>query len=64
MGVGRDGTPGDNYTPGVELLGRQTIFAEGCRGSLTKGLFERFDLRDGVDVIAVIDPYDLPFVSS
>ena len=49
MGVGRDGEPGDNYTPGVELLGRQTIFAEGCRGSLTKGLFERFGLRDGVD---------------
>ncbi len=49
MGVGRDGKPGDNYTPGVELLGRQTIFAEGCRGSLTKGLFERFGLRDGVD---------------
>ena len=49
MGVRRDGTPGDNHTPGVELIGRQTIFAEGCRGSLTKGLFERFDLRDGVD---------------
>jgi len=49
MGVRRNGTPGDNHTPGVELIGRQTIFAEGCRGSLTKGLFERFDLRDGVD---------------
>ncbi len=49
MGVGRDGEPGANHTPGVELLGRQTVFAEGCRGSLTKGLFERFNLRDGVD---------------
>ncbi len=49
MGVGRDGERGDNYTPGMELLARQTIFAEGCRGSLTKGLFERFNLRDGVD---------------
>ena len=49
MGVGRDGKPGTNHTIGVELLGRQTVFAEGCRGSLTKGLFERFNLRDGVD---------------
>ena len=49
MGVGGDGKPGDNYTPGVELIGRQTVFAEGCRGSLTKGLFARFGLRDGVD---------------
>ena len=49
MGVSRDGKPGTNHTIGVELLGRQTVFAEGCRGSLTKGLFERFSLRDGVD---------------
>ena len=49
MGVGRDGEPKASFEPGVELLARQTIFAEGCRGSLTKGLFERFSLRDGVD---------------
>ena len=49
MGIGRDGEPKDTYTPGVELLARQTLFAEGCRGSLTKTLFERFGLRDGVD---------------
>ncbi|WP_395698388.1 electron transfer flavoprotein-ubiquinone oxidoreductase [Methylocella sp.] len=45
MGVGKDGARTANFTPGVELLARQTIFAEGCRGSLTKTLFERFDLR-------------------
>ena len=49
MGIGRDGQPTDAYQPGVELRGRQTLFAEGCRGSLTKTLFERFKLRDGVD---------------
>lgn len=49
MGIGRDGTPTDAYTPGVELRARFTLFAEGCRGSLTKTLFERFPLRDGVD---------------
>ena len=49
MGIGRDGEPTANHQPGVELLARQTLFAEGCRGSLTKGLFEKFNLRDGVD---------------
>jgi electron-transferring-flavoprotein dehydrogenase len=49
MGVGKDGKPTANFQPGVALLGRQTIFAEGCRGSLTKTLMARFDLRKGVD---------------
>ena len=49
MGIGKDGQHTGNYTRGVELHGKQTIFAEGCRGSLTKTLFERFKLRDGVD---------------
>ena len=49
MGVGRDGEPKATFEPGVELLGRQTIFAEGCRGHLSKGLLERFSLRDGLD---------------
>ena len=49
MGVGQDGEQKDTYTPGVELHARQTLFAEGCRGSLTKTLFEQFELRDGVE---------------
>ena len=49
MGIGRDGEQTANYQPGVELHARQTIFAEGCRGSLSKGLMEKFALRDGVD---------------
>ena len=49
MGIGKDGEPTANHQPGYELHARQTIFAEGCRGSLTKALFERFGLRDGVD---------------
>jgi electron-transferring-flavoprotein dehydrogenase len=49
LGVGRDGEPTDAYQPGMELHARQTVFAEGCRGSLTKTLFERFALRTGVD---------------
>ncbi len=49
MGIGRDGEPTDSYTPGVELIARETLFAEGCRGSLSKRLIERFQLRDGSD---------------
>jgi len=49
MGIGKDGKPTDHVQPGVELIGKQTLFAEGCRGSLTKTLFERFDLRAGID---------------
>ncbi|WP_029008832.1 electron transfer flavoprotein-ubiquinone oxidoreductase [Azospirillum halopraeferens] len=49
MGIGRDGRPTANHTPGMDLPARQTIIAEGCRGSLTAALFDRFDLRRGVD---------------
>ncbi|MGC6485579.1 MAG: electron transfer flavoprotein-ubiquinone oxidoreductase [Candidatus Puniceispirillales bacterium] len=49
MGIGKDGEKTDGYEPGMELLGKQTIFAEGCRGHLTKTLFEKFDLREGKD---------------
>jgi len=49
MGIGKDGEPTDSFEPGVELLGRQTIFAEGCRGSLSGELMPKFNLRDGVE---------------
>ena len=46
MGVGKDGTQGTNFEPGIELHGKQVIFAEGCRGSLSKQLIEKFNLRE------------------
>ena len=49
MGIGKDGQPNGQYTPGIELHAKQTFFAEGCRGSLTKTLFERFNLRKDAD---------------
>ncbi len=49
MGRTKNGAEGPHFAPGMELHAKQTIFAEGCRGSLTKTLFERFQLRDGVD---------------
>jgi electron-transferring-flavoprotein dehydrogenase len=49
LGIGKDGQHTHNFQPGMELHARQTIFAEGCRGSLTKELWAKFNLRDGVD---------------
>jgi electron-transferring-flavoprotein dehydrogenase len=49
MGIGKDGNQTAQYQPGMELHAKQTIFAEGCRGSLTKTLFEKYDLRKGVE---------------
>ena len=49
MGVAKDGTHKPDYQPGMELHAQYTLFAEGCRGSLSQALMERFNLRDGVD---------------
>jgi electron-transferring-flavoprotein dehydrogenase len=50
MGVDRDGNKIDGlYEPGVELHAKQTVFAEGCRGSLSKQLIDQFNLRAGKD---------------
>ena len=49
MGISKNGEKTDGYMPGMDLLAKQTIFAEGCRGHLTKGLFETYELREGKD---------------
>jgi electron-transferring-flavoprotein dehydrogenase len=49
MGVARDGHHKDTYTEGMELHAKYTLIAEGARGSLSKMLFAKFDLRAGVD---------------
>lgn len=46
MGINKQGEKTAHFQPGVELHAKQTIFAEGCRGSLTKILFEKFKLRE------------------
>lgn len=47
MGVGHNGEPTANYTPGMELHAKYTLFAEGCRGHLGKRLIEKFALASG-----------------
>ena len=49
MGIEKSGEHGPNYQPGMELRAAYTLLAEGCRGSLTKKVIDRFKLRDGRD---------------
>jgi electron-transferring-flavoprotein dehydrogenase len=47
MGVARDGSHEDNFTPGIALTGKYTLFAEGARGSLSKMLIKKLGLDAG-----------------
>lgn len=49
MGIGKDGQPTEVHQPGIELRATYTLFAEGCRGSLSKTLMQRFDLNKNAD---------------
>ncbi len=44
MGIGKDGKPKENFTRGMELRAKYTLFGEGARGNLTKSLLARFGL--------------------
>lgn len=45
MGVARDGSRKNTFTAGIELRARYTLIAEGARGSLTRSLEQKFNLR-------------------
>jgi len=47
FGIGKDGQPGPDYQPGVELHAKYTFIGEGVRGSLAKVLKAKFGLNDG-----------------
>ncbi len=47
FGIGKDGERKESYQPGMELRAKYVLFAEGCRGSLTKRLEKKFNLREG-----------------
>ncbi|GJD96211.1 Electron transfer flavoprotein-ubiquinone oxidoreductase [Methylobacterium iners] len=49
LGIAKSGEPRDDYTRGMELRGKYTVFGEGARGSLTKGLIDRFGLNANSD---------------
>lgn len=44
LGLNKQGQQKPSYQAGVELQAKYTLFAEGCRGSLSKQLAERFQL--------------------
>ena len=65
MGKNADGTPGPQYEPGMELLGKYVFLGEGVRGSLSKQVIAKYELdRDsdaqkygvGMKEIWEIDP--------
>jgi electron-transferring-flavoprotein dehydrogenase len=49
LGVAKDGHHKGDFTPGMNLFGKYTFFAEGARGSLTKRLNAKFGLHEGRD---------------
>src|SRR4029079_10234895 len=46
---GKDGKQKGSYQPGMAIKGKYTIFAEGCRGSLSARVMEMFNLRSKAD---------------
>ena len=47
FGISADGTKGDSYEPGMELLGKYVFLGEGVRGSLSKEVIAKYDLSAG-----------------
>ncbi len=49
VGIDKNGNKKNNYQPGMDILAKYTLFAEGARGSLTKTLHEKFKLQKNCD---------------
>ncbi len=49
MGLDKQGERTDRFQAGIEIHAKQTIFAEGCRGSLSQKLMQHFNLREECD---------------
>ena len=47
MGLAKDGSHKADYQPGMELLGKYVLIAEGVRGSLAKEVIGKFELSKG-----------------
>jgi electron-transferring-flavoprotein dehydrogenase len=53
LGINKKGDKTAAYQPGMELHGKYTFFAEGCRGQLGRQLEERFKLRKTPQVYGI-----------
>jgi electron-transferring-flavoprotein dehydrogenase len=64
VGIAKDGSHKDTYARGMELVARQTLFGEGCRGSCSEAIMKKFDLRAGKDVqtygIGIKEVWEIP----
>jgi len=49
VGLDKNFRPKDTFERGMEFKAKVTLFAEGCHGSLTKTLINKFNLREGRD---------------
>ena len=64
VGISKTGLKKDSFARGMELIGKQTLFAEGARGSCSEELIAKFDLRKGKDVqtygLGVKEVWEIP----
>jgi len=49
MGIDKEGAPKDSFERGMEIHAKQTLFAEGARGSCSETIMKNFNLREGCD---------------
>ena len=49
LGINKKGEKTGAYQPGMELHGKYTFFAEGCRGQLGRELEQKYRLRENAD---------------
>eukprot|EP01031_Cornospumella_fuschlensis_P028330 gene28330-34205_t len=49
-GISKAGEVKETFAQGIELRGRQVLLAEGCKGSCSEELINKFNLRDGKNV--------------
>lgn len=47
VGIAKSGAPKETFARGMELHAKTTIFAEGCRGHLSKQIMQKFGLNEG-----------------
>ncbi len=47
FGLDKAGQPGANHQPGIEIIAKQVMFAEGCRGSVSKQIIQKYQLDEG-----------------
>jgi electron-transferring-flavoprotein dehydrogenase len=53
LGLNKNKEKTSAYQPGMELHGKYTLFAEGCRGQLGRQLEEKYSLRKGPQVYGI-----------